>query len=186
MKLLYTVSSGYLNTQNNYINSLGGFPSSTPVPNDVFDNLFDELSISEVKESKTQYRAIVLQNDSDEIAKNVNLWFTQKEGNICHFQIGATVLLGEEDQLRMESIPTVYSRPYQTELYDATEESPVTVGDLNPGQMIGLWISRIIDKEKALSDYNNVAERDLSTQSRYKPISKETQESINLNIKWND
>ena len=37
---------------------------------------------------------------------------------------------------------------------------------------------------KALEEYNNVAERDLTTETRYKPIQKETQEMLNMQFYW--
>lgn len=184
LKLYYTVSSGYLDIQGNYINSLGGFPSSTEVPNDVFDNLFDEISLSEIKDVKTQYRAIIIKNESEEIIENIELWFEKKDSNICSYQIGAT-LLSNDEQPFMEHIPSVYSKPLYTQLYDATVDSKVSIGNLNPGQMIGLWLSRTVDKEKALEEYNNVAEEDPLHRSRYKPIEKEKQETVDLKITWN-
>lgn len=183
LKLYYTVSSGYLDIQGNYINSLGGFPSSTEVPNDVFDNLFDEISLSEIKDAKTQYRAIVIKNESEEVIENIELWFEKKDSNICSYQIGAT-LLSNDEQPFMEHIPSVYSKPLYTQLYDAIVDSKVSIGNLNPGQMIGLWLSRTVDKEKALEEYNNVAEEDLLHRSRYKPIEKEKQETVDLKITW--
>jgi hypothetical protein len=183
LKLYYTVSSGYLDIQGNYINSLGGFPSSTEVPNDVFDNLFDEISLSEIKDVKTQYRAIIIKNESEEIIENIELWFEKKDSNICSYQIGAT-LLSNDEQPFMEHIPSVYSKPLYTQLYDATVDSKVSIGNLNPGQMIGLWLSRTVDKEKALEEYNNVAEEDSLHRSRYKPIEKEKQETVDLKITW--
>lgn len=183
LKLYYTVSSGYLDIQGNYINSLGGFPSSTEVPNDVFDNLFDEISLSEIKDVKTQYRAIIIKNESEEIIENIELWFEKKDSNICSYQIGAT-LLSNDEQPFMEHIPSVYSKPLYTQLYDAIVDSKVSIGNLNPGQMIGLWLSRTVDKEKALEEYNNVAEEDLLHRSRYKPIEKEKQETVDLKITW--
>lgn len=183
LKLYYTVSSGYLDIQGNYINSLGGFPSSTEVPNDVFDNLFDEISLSEIKDVKTQYRAIIIKNESEEIIENIELWFEKKDSNICSYQIGAT-LLSNDEQPFMEHIPSVYSKPLYTQLYDATVDSKVSIGNLNPGQMIGLWLSRTVDKEKALEEYNNVAEEDPLHRSRYKPIEKEKQETVGLKITW--
>lgn len=184
LKLYYTVSSGYLDIQGNYINSLGGFPSSTEVPNDVFDNLFDEISLSEIKDVKTQYRAIIVKNESEEVIENIELWFEKKDSNICSYQIGAT-LLSNDEQPFMEHIPSVYSKPLYTQLYDAIVDSKVSIGNLNPGQMIGLWLSRTVDKEKALEEYNNVAEEDLLHRSRYKPIEKEKQETVDLKITWN-
>lgn len=183
LKLYYTVSSGYLDIQGNYINSLGGFPSSTEVPNDVFDNLFDEISLSEIKDVKTQYRAIIIKNESEEIIENIELWFEKKDSNICSYQIGAT-LLSNDEQPFMEHIPSVYSKPLYTQLYDATVDSKVSIGNLNPGQMIGLWLSRTVNKEKALEEYNNVAEEDPLHRSRYKPIEKEKQETVDLKIMW--
>lgn len=183
LKLYYTVSSGYLDIQGNYINSLGGFPSSTEVPNDVFDNLFDEISLSEIKDVKTQYRAIIIKNESEEVIENIELWFEKKDSNICSYQIGAT-LLSNDEQPFMEHIPSVYSKPLYTQLYDATVDSKVSIGNLNPGQMIGLWLSRTVDKEKALEEYNNVAEEDPLHRSRYKPIEKEKQETVDLKIMW--
>ena len=50
--------------------------------------------------------------------------------------------------------------------------------------MIGIWVERSIDKEKALEEYNKVAERDLATETRYKPIQKETQEMLNMQFYW--
>lgn len=183
LKLYYTVSSGYLDIQGNYINSLGGFPSSTEVPNDVFDNLFDEISLSEIKDVKTQYRAIIVKNESEEVIENIELWFEKKDSNICSYQIGAT-LLSNDEQPFMEHIPSVYSKPLYTQLYDAIVDSKVSIGNLNPGQMIGLWLSRTVDKEKALEEYNNVAEPDPFHRSRYKPIEKEKQETVDLKITW--
>lgn len=183
LKLYYTVSSGYLDIQGNYINSLGGFPSSTEVPNDVFDNLFDEISLSEIKDAKTQYRAIIIKNEGEEVIENIELWFEKKDSNICSYQIGAT-LLSNDEQPFMEHIPSVYSKPLYTQLYDATVDSKVSIGNLNPGQMIGLWLSRTVNKEKALEEYNNVAEEDPLHRSRYKPIEKEKQETVDLKIMW--
>lgn len=190
MKLLYTVSSAYMATQNKSIYSIGGFPSSTQIPNDSFSNLFDELSLLSIKNTKTEYRAIVLQNDSDKVLSNVQMWFETFEDNYCTMQIGATILTeGENGEQYMEQLPSMYSRPLNTQLYDAREDSKVTIGDMQPGQMIGLWISRSIDKEKAIKDYNEVAEIDSTatfTGSRYKPIVHKQEETVNLQISWED
>lgn len=189
MKLLYTVSSGYLAPQSKPIYSIGGYPSSTQITNDVCSNVFDELSLLAIKNAKTEYRAIILQNDSEKIAQNVQMWFDTPEDAYCSLQIGATMLVSEESgEQYMESIPSIYSKPYNTQLYEATEESRVTIGDMQPGQMIGLWISRSIDKEKALADYNKVAERDPSTYSgsRYRSIVHNQSETLKLQISWED
>lgn len=174
-----------MNPQPNFVNSIGGFPSSTLVPNDMFSNLFDDLSLLELKDIKTQYKAIILHNDSPDVCADVELWFEPGESIVCDFQIGATLLAESPDGTRyMESIPTPYSKPFNTALYTATVEDKVTIGDLQPDQMVGLWISRAIDKELAYAEYNNVAEPSTVERTRWKPIEKNKQEELKLQISW--
>lgn len=59
MRLYYTVSSGYNDPQSKLVNSLGGFKSSTPVPNDQDNNVFDELSLLSLVKGKTQYIGLI-------------------------------------------------------------------------------------------------------------------------------
>ena len=63
MRLYYTVSSGYNDPQSKLVNSLGGFKSSTPVPNDQDNNVFDELSLLSLVKGKTQYIGLILNNE---------------------------------------------------------------------------------------------------------------------------
>mgnify|MGYP000611111458 CR=1 FL=1 len=97
MKLLYTVSSGYMAEQQNVSYSIGGFASSTTIPNDMFGNLFDELSVNTIRNARNEYRAIVLHNDSQEVAKGVKIWFENPETNVCSFKVGAVGMMESED-----------------------------------------------------------------------------------------
>lgn len=186
MKLLYTVSSGFLNPQSNFVNSLGGYVSSTEVPNDIYNAVFDELSLSEIIGRKNQYRAIVLYNDSDIVLSNVELSIVAEDTNICDYQLAAVAMTETEDgAFIMDSIPNSYSKPTVT-FYNATEE-PVSVGDMQPNQYIGLWLMRRIDYQKAEEEYNDVAQIDplVANGNRYKPVEKIKEESFNLTINWN-
>ena len=68
--------------QQNVSYSLGGFASSTTIPNDMFGKLFDELSVNTIKNARNEYRAIVLHNDSQEVAKGVKIWFENRKRKI--------------------------------------------------------------------------------------------------------
>ena len=96
MKLLYTVSSGYMAEQQNVSYSIGGFASSTTIPNDMFGNLFDELSVNTIRNARNEYRAIVLHNDSQEVAKGVKIWFENPETNVCSFKVGGVGMMGRQ------------------------------------------------------------------------------------------
>ena len=118
MRLLYTVSSGYMAEQQNVSYSIGGFASSTTIPNDMFGNLFDELSVNTIRNARNEYRAIVLHNDSQEVAKGVKIWFDNPEMNVCSFKVGAVGMTEGEDGSRyMGSAPNIYSRPYTVQFY---------------------------------------------------------------------
>lgn len=186
IRLYYTVRSGYNASQMKISNSLGGYKSSTPVPNDVFNNIFDELSLNTIANNKSQYIALVLKNEGEEIVSNVNVWFTPKGENVyCDYTIGATKMLTDnEGNPIMESVETIYSKPFQIQLYPATEENKATIGDIQPNEEIGLWICRTVDSDVVLKDYDNVAERDFNTENRYKPVIKDKEESIDFNIVW--
>lgn len=185
MEILYTVSSGYKDPQSNFVNSLGGFVSSSQVPNDEFDAVFDELSVSEIVNKRKQYKAIVLHNNSDETLENVELWFESDPNNVCLYKIAAVNMNeDEEGQLSMESIPNSYSRPLNATFYEATVDDKVSIGDMNPDAYIGIWLAREVDYDKAKAEYDNVAERDLSSMNRYKPIEKKIEEKFDLMINW--
>ena len=67
-----------------------------------------------------------------------------------------------------------------------TEQSPAIIGDMQPGQQIGLWICRSLDLDAAMEEYNDVAEPDptFTLGKRYKKKVQNTEDNVNLNIFW--
>lgn len=59
LRFYYTTSAGYDNQQTKISDSLGGYKSSTPVPNDTFSNLFDEISLNLASNPREQYIALI-------------------------------------------------------------------------------------------------------------------------------
>lgn len=190
MRLYYTTTTGFNAEQSTPSNSLGGYKSATLVPNDVFDNLFDEVSVYGMSQAKTQYRALVLVNELNTVVNDVALWFDLSKVKTPYysFLIGAIKMSADsEGNPIMENVPTIYSRPFQTQLYPATVDAKVTIGNIEPQQMIGLWFAKVPDKEMMMLDYNNVAEKIPNAvyySSRYKPVEKEKEESIDFQISW--
>lgn len=75
LRFYYTVSSGYNSPQTKVSDSLGGYKSSTPVPNDVFGNLFDEISLNLASNPHSQYVALVLKMRAQKRLKTLNYGF---------------------------------------------------------------------------------------------------------------
>ena len=184
LRFYYTVSSGYNSPQSKVSDSLGGYKSSTLVPNDVFGNLFDEISLNLASNPHSQYVALVLKNEGTETLKNVELWFSSVTDN-------DHIRLPVEHDICPGMIYPVTSRtssmnekPYWIQFYEAKEEEPVSLGDMEAGKEVCLWFCRSLDKEIIKNDYDLVVERDMNTQNRYKKVEKQTEEIFNINLVW--
>ena len=186
LRFYYTVSSGYNSPQTKVSDSLGGYKSSTLVPNDVFGNLFDEISLNLASNPHSQYVALVLKNEGTETLKNVELWFSSVTDNPYGTITVGAIGMGkdENDNPVTPRTSSIYEKPYWIQFYDATEDDKVTLGDIESDAEICLWFSRVLDGKIIREDYNNVEERDTNTQNRYKKVEKETDEIFNINLVW--
>lgn len=188
MQLYYTTTTGANNEQPNPERSLGGFKSSTPVSNDDFNNLFDEISLMTMKSGRDEYRAIVLKNEFQQPARNITIKITRPEDAICSYKlaIGEMNVVNKYNQKSMENVLSPNNKPFRAKFIDMTEEAVLEVGDLNPGDEIGLWFCRHVDVDAAKQQYNDVCEPDPSdpTGRRYKPVTHPQQESVDVTIDW--
>lgn len=188
MQLYYTTTSGYNGEQPNPERSLGGFKSSTPVSNDDFSNIFDEISLMTMKSGRDEYRAIVLKNEFDTPCTNITVKISRQEGAICSYKmaVGAMNVVNKYNQKSMENVLFPNNKPFRAQFIDMTEEAVLEVGDLNPGDEIGLWLCRHVDVDAAKQQYNDVCEPDPSdpTGRRYKPVTHPQQESIDMIVDW--
>lgn len=186
LRFYYTTSAGYNNQQTKISDSLGGYKSSTPVPNDTFSNLFDEISLNLASNPREQYIALILKNEGTETFKNVELWFSSVTDNpYGTITVGAIEMGKDEEENPVTSrTSSMNEKPYWIQFYEAKEEEPVSLGDMEAGDEICLWFCRSLDKKIIKNDYDLVAERDTNTQNRYKKVEKETDEIFNINLAW--
>lgn len=188
MQLYYTTTTGANNEQPNPERSLGGFKSSTPVSNDDFGNLFDEISLMTMKSGRDEYRAIVLKNEFQQPARNITIKITRSEDSICSYKlaIGEMNVVNKYNQKSMENVLSPNNKPFRAKFINMTEDEVLQVGDLNPGDEIGLWFCRHVDVDTAKQQYNDVCKPDINdpTGRRYKPVTHPQQESIDVTIDW--
>lgn len=188
LKLYYTTVTEYNQSQPSIYKSLGGYKSSSMVKNDSYSNLFDELSLmSSSSMGKDQYIGLVLKNEGNEIASGIQLWFEPINEDMlyCKFELAAEQMsLDKDGNPQMETIETIYNKPFYAQFYSATMEDKVTIGDLNPNEEVGIWIKRIVLKDRVKEDYNDLYEKDPSSENRYCKKVKKQEESMNLQIEW--
>lgn len=103
--------------QSDPMKSLGGFISSSPVPNGALNELFDLISTQTLNERPEETIALGLINRLDEPINNIRLSIVVEQNPICEWRVAATAL---NDNLQMESIPNRYSEPIAATFYDAT------------------------------------------------------------------
>lgn len=101
--------------QNDVSKSLGGYISSSIVPNGSVNALFDMLSLSTLKNKPRETIAIALINKFDFAVANVTAKLVTKKSNICKYKIAA-VSVGED--YVMEHIDNRYAEPIQAEFHD--------------------------------------------------------------------
>jgi len=96
--------------------SLGGYISSTQVPNNAINSLFDLISIHTIKDKPKETVAIGLVNKFDYAVKDVSLKLISDQDNICKFRVAAVMA---DENLCFEHINNRYAEPSGAEFYDA-------------------------------------------------------------------
>ena len=97
--------------------SLGGFISSSPVPNGSLNALFDLVSTSTLMDRPRETLAIALINKLTVAVRNVELKIVVGSKPICAWRIAA---VAPDANLATEAIPNRYAEPLNATFYDAT------------------------------------------------------------------
>lgn len=97
--------------------SLGGYISSSPVPNGAINVLFDLISSYTLANNPIETIGIALINKFDEKVRDVELKIVADEDNIANFKIAAVAV---NSDLAMEHISNRYEQPINAEFYDAS------------------------------------------------------------------
>lgn len=97
--------------------SLGGYVSSSQVPNGAFNVLFDLISSYTLENNPIETIGIALINKFDTKVTDVELKMVVGEDNIADFKIAAVAVSSD---LSMEHIANRYQQPINAEFYDAS------------------------------------------------------------------
>lgn len=117
--------------QDDVMKSLGGYISSSPVPNAALNTLFDLVSIKTIKEKNKETIAIGLINKFEFSVSDVSLKIVSDQDNICDFRVAATSV---DKNNCMEHISNRYAEPINADFYDATFlKGSVDVEIITPG-----------------------------------------------------
>jgi len=146
MRFLYTGSQLYLTPQNDPYKSLGGFVSSSVVPNGRLNSLFADASYSGVTVGSVECRALILQNESGVTVNSLTLGYQYSANPDFDIQIAVVTL--NSNQI-MEQIGNARDLPYIGTFSEANIDPSIPVdnslqlGSLAANACLGVWIKRI-------------------------------------------
>lgn len=151
MQLYYSGAPEPTAIQTNPILSLGGFISSSRVPNGSIGNLFPPVTKKHVQHNLFDIILIVLTNKTSNEISSYTIWTTVAENDKCAYEIACVnpAYDSVNKAYVFESIDSTRELPYQAELDLRNENNKVEItASLLPGKSIGIWIKRSLDLTK--------------------------------------
>lgn len=187
MKLYLTVSANQDTPQFRQSLSLGGYKSITPLQNSVFGNLFDDISMYTVKNGySNRYVGLILKNELPDDAKNIHVWFVYPTTCYSLLRLAAVDLSIDADSIKyMEHVPSYQSKPLYAEFVEADGEvNRVDIGDIDSGDMIGIWFERELKLDTITADQNAIYQITPSDPYRYDELVLSKEDLIEIGISW--
>lgn len=112
-----SLTKSEINPQTDVNKSLGGYISSTPVPNAAVNSLFDLISSYTLEKRQKETIAIALVNKTDKIAKNIELKIVTDVDNDAVFKVAVVSI---DSKYQMEQIANRYQEPINAEFHDVS------------------------------------------------------------------
>jgi hypothetical protein len=182
MILYYTNSLKANQLQPIALRSVGGYVSSSPVPNDFLSNVFSEITQLSIQSNRSETILIALKNTTEKIADNIKIKFTLPEGVSIKLAIAATTPTVDKcGDFVFEKIANSSAKPFNATFQSVADGDIFSLGSLAAGKVLGLWFSKTIDKNATKS--KTCAELDAAYLAHTQP---ETVETINAVISWED
>jgi len=143
--LYYTGAVQHGAVQNDPNRSLGGWISSSPIQNDVFDNLFNKIDYYQIKNKLKPIRVIAFQNTNSTPISALRVWIEHLPTSFATYKIG--LILNSIDpscgKPYFEQIQNPFSSPIYVELADCLgEENALTIENIPAGEYVGVFVQR--------------------------------------------
>lgn len=178
MKLYYSVVSQQGQIQENPKSSLGGFCSSTLVPSNVLNNVFSSILVQSKDELQLPlYSLLILKNTFNVASTGIELFISKGANSSSNYRVA---IVEPSSEGEFEVIQTQNSKPYYAEFdtVDGQEDS-ISLPDLEPEEIIGIWIERVIDTQSEL--IKNLQSPEFLFENKGEVVDKE---NAQLKISW--
>jgi hypothetical protein len=190
MKILYTGAGTFENTQQIAASSLGGYPSSSMVPNGALSNVFDTITKLTISRNKPEYRVLAILNDGIAELTGLQAWFEYPSDNSdespstdsadAQFRIAYAVPKVDACGDFYVDMITPGSKPYGVTFSEAHGAGvPLALPNLAVGAYLFIYLERTLDAtlQQPLSDDELVAILN-------KTLILDTEEEVGLTFSW--
>ena len=144
MKIVYTGATSAQLPQQDASASIGGYRSSSIIPNERKGNLFSEISYLGMSNEYSECKGMVLYNDEG-VLSNMKIGVFPQTATL-NYKIMIAVVTLSNDQ--MEKLPNMQSIPYNATFYElymqnATDvANMLNIGAVAAGAYFGVWMIR--------------------------------------------
>ncbi len=176
MRFLYSGATAYLLPQNNPSLSLGGYVSSSIVPNGRLNGLFSDGSHKSAKFGSVETKALILENETGSTANDIT--FGYQYSIDPDFKIEVAIVTLSNNQT-MEQLQSIRDTPYYGTFHEANVDpdndidNRLSLGDMTAGMRLGIWIRRTQFK------HNDEIPTDFSV------ITDQIVDSVSFKLEWN-
>lgn len=161
MQFLYTGASNYQAAQNDSNLSLGGYISSSTVPNDQLNNLFSDISAQTSQQKRSECKGLILKNTLEAEVKDVIFGYKYPTNSNFKLEV-AFVNINTNNPQQVEKIPTAQATPYYATFNElditTSENNSQNIGDLNVNDSILIWFKRTILDSTSLPTFSTLDE----------------------------
>lgn len=162
MKIYYTGADTFDGEQKDKDKSLGGYKSSTLIPNDVLGNFFSEISMYGLDEKLRETRALIVYNEGNDSLENLNIWFDKLTNSLGKFEVAAVGLTPDsQGEVFMEKIDNIRATPFTGTFVEAdtSANKQLLSASFDSKAYLGLWIRRSLSaSDKAQFDCDTMYE----------------------------
>lgn len=172
MLLLYTGAIQPLTGQRNPEKSLGGFVSSTKIPNGRINNLFEDVSYYTKIDKPVQYKAVAIENNTGDALINLKFGINYLQPN-PNYKLELAIVSMNAPYVEMEKLEKTIDEPYYAQfvecIYDVANniDNRIGVPDLLPNVRYGVWIKKTILNPQQNS---NLTDCDIYSEGIVKPV----------------
>lgn len=174
--LYYTGAVNNESAQTDFQKSLGGYISTSIIPNSRINSLFEDESMTSKSEKKEQNICIAIKNITENDLTNFSLYCESQD-----FEISAAIVLPSKDKcgdLYFEKLQTRFDKPYYGDFNNIVGElNKINAGTFEKDSFLGLFLnkkrknSEEENQECEVLDLNSLTEENIT-------------ESINFHFSW--